>query len=92
MELNPPKTTVALIKMQSAAMYLRLGQAAEALQDLQVVQQLAPDEARVHFLLGQAHAMSGFESRGAAIACYTTALSLSPWVRPDRYFRVDVRN
>ncbi|KAH7308062.1 hypothetical protein B0I35DRAFT_483348 [Stachybotrys elegans] len=78
LKLEPRKPIVALLKAQAAGIYLRFGRPAVALQELQTVAEVAPDEPRVHFLLGQAHAMSGPESRGKALQAYTTALSLAP--------------
>ncbi len=79
-ELEPPENLGSLIRLQTARLYLRLGQPLEALRDLQLVQQMAPDEPSVHFLLGQAFSMSGPAKRGEALRSYTNALSLDPSV------------
>ncbi|VUC25236.1 unnamed protein product [Clonostachys rosea] len=76
--LNPPPLTMALIRMQRAGIYLYAGQPGAALEDLRAVALIAPDEPRVHLLLGQAYAMQG-GSKAAALKSYTTALSLAPW-------------
>ncbi|CAH0045282.1 unnamed protein product [Clonostachys solani] len=78
--LNPPPLTMALIRMQRAGIYLYAGQPGAALEDLRAVALIAPDEPRVHLLLGQAYAMQG-EDKAAALKSYTTALSLAPWSR-----------
>ncbi|KAF7551121.1 hypothetical protein G7Z17_g5266 [Cylindrodendrum hubeiense] len=79
LNLDPPKTTISLIRMQAASIHLRLGQPAKALQDLHLVEQFAPDESQVHFFLGEAYAMSGEGNRHLALKHYTTAQSLAPW-------------
>ncbi|CAG9949233.1 unnamed protein product [Clonostachys rosea f. rosea IK726] len=78
--LSPPPLTMALIRMQRAGIYLYAGQPGAALEDLRAVALIAPDEPRVHLLLGQAYAMQG-EDKAAALKSYTTALSLAPWSR-----------
>lgn len=82
-ELEPSENLASLIRLQTARLFLRLAQPAEALRDLQLVQQMAPDEPSVHFLLGQAYAMSGASKRGEALKAYTNALSLDPSVSPS---------
>ncbi|KOS18743.1 Protein bimA [Escovopsis weberi] len=77
--LDPPGAVVGLLRMQAAGIFLRCGQAAEALRELRLVEEMAADEPRVHFLMGKAYAMLGLEGRGAALRCFTTALSLAPW-------------
>jgi anaphase-promoting complex subunit 3 len=79
LKLDPPKTTVAYIKLQSAGIYLRLGRPTDALQAIQELPQAVPGEAHAHFLLGRAYAMLGIENRGKALKAYTVALSLAPW-------------
>ncbi|CAI4219996.1 unnamed protein product [Parascedosporium putredinis] len=77
-DLEPSDNLGSLIRLQTARLYLRLGQPQDALRDLQLVRQMAPDEPSVHFLLGQAFAMSGPTKRGEALRSYTNALSLDP--------------
>ncbi|KAH6975341.1 hypothetical protein BKA56DRAFT_675381 [Ilyonectria sp. MPI-CAGE-AT-0026] len=79
LSLDPPETTSSLIRMQTASIQLRLGQPAEALQALHLVEQFVSDEPRVHFFLGEAYAISGKEKRHLALKHYTIALSLAPW-------------
>lgn len=50
----------------------------EALQELLVLKDLAPDEANVHFKLGQLY--SALNERANAIRAFTTALNLDPKV------------
>lgn len=66
--------------MQTASIFLRMGQPAEALKHLQWVENAVPDEAQVHLMLGRAYAMLGEDKRSAALKSYTIALSLAPWV------------
>ncbi|SPO04911.1 related to Protein bimA [Cephalotrichum gorgonifer] len=77
-DLEPSENLASLIRLQTARLFLRLAQPAEALRDLHLVQQMAPDEPSVHFLMGQAFAMSGPSKRGEALKAYTNALSLDP--------------
>lgn len=79
-ELGPSEHLASLIRLQTARLLLRLEQPVDALRDLQLVQQLAPDEPHVHFLLGQAYGMCGPAKRGDALRAYTNALSLDPSV------------
>jgi anaphase-promoting complex subunit 3 len=87
--LSPPPLTMALIRMQRAGIYLYAGQPGAALEDLRAVALIAPDEPRVHLLLGQAYAMQG-EDKAAALKSYTTALSLAPWVSSYPLFHQDL--
>ena len=79
-ELGPSEHLASLIRLQTARLLLRLEQPMDALRDLQLVQQMAPDEPHVHFLLGQAYGMCGPSKRGEALRAYTNALSLDPSV------------
>ncbi|KAF4440365.1 protein bimA [Fusarium austroafricanum] len=77
-KLELPKKLLALTKLQSAKLRLRLGLPVEALRDLHSAEQIASDEAEVHFLLGKAYLMSGKTNRSNALKSFTTAQSLNP--------------
>ena len=55
-----------------------LGRPKEALVELKVLKDVAPDEANVHFLLGRLYKM--LRMRGEAVRCFTMALNLVPKV------------
>jgi anaphase-promoting complex subunit 3 len=55
-----------------------LGRPKEALVELKVLKDVAPDEANVHFLLGRLYKM--LRMRGEAVRCFTRALNLDPKV------------
>ncbi|KAH6894267.1 hypothetical protein B0T10DRAFT_558416 [Thelonectria olida] len=77
--VNPPNNILCLIRMQTASIFLRMGQPAEALKHLHWVEKCVPDEAQVHLMLGRAYAMLGEDKRSVALKSYTIALSLAPW-------------
>ncbi|KAI3332983.1 TPR-like protein [Ustulina deusta] len=78
---SSPHTDVGFIKLRTAGLLLRMGRPTEALQDMHLLQQIAPNEPHVYFLLGQAYMMLGEEHRGAALSAFTIARSLDPTVR-----------
>ncbi|KAF5018794.1 hypothetical protein F66182_9212 [Fusarium sp. NRRL 66182] len=77
-KLELPEKLLAFTKLQSAKLRLRLGLSVQALRDLHSAEQIAPDEAEVHFLLGKAYLMLGKNNRSNALKSFTTALSLNP--------------
>jgi anaphase-promoting complex subunit 3 len=77
-QLSLPEKLVAFVKLQSATLFLRLGSPKEAMRELHVAQEIAPDEPDVHFMLGKAYMMSEGNNKAAALKCFTIALSLSP--------------
>lgn len=60
---------------------MALGQPAEALEELNVLKDLAPEEANVWFLMGRLYKMVG--ERGRAVKAFTIALNLDPKVSLD---------
>lgn len=50
----------------------------EALYELQILKDIAPEEANVHFLLGKLYKITG--ARTSAIRHFTTAMNLDPKV------------
>ncbi|KAG4253860.1 anaphase-promoting complex subunit 3 [Fusarium proliferatum] len=75
-KLDLPVKLLAYAKLQSARLLLRLGSATEALQELHLAEQIAPDEPDVHFMLGKAHLLDN--NKGRALKCFTIAMSLNP--------------
>ena len=71
----------ALSRFKKARCLMGLGQPREALVELKILKDVAPDEANVHFLLGRLYKM--LRMRGEAVRCFTMALNLDPKVRPD---------
>ncbi|KAK4971224.1 anaphase-promoting complex subunit cdc27 [Elasticomyces elasticus] len=69
-----PKSALARFKKARALMNLRRQR--DALAELEVLKDIAPDEANVFFLLGRLHKSIG--NKGEAIKCFTTALNLDP--------------
>lgn len=60
---------------------MNLRQPKEALRELEILKDIAPDEANVHFMLGRLYKM--MRDRTAAIRHFTIALNLDPKVRLD---------
>lgn len=74
-----PRSALARFKKARALMSLRHPR--EALVELQVLKNIAPDEANVHFMLGRLHKM--MRDKTAAIRHFTIALNLDPKVRTE---------
>lgn len=68
----------ALSRFKKARCLMGLGRPREALVELKVLKDVAPDEANVHFLLGRLYKM--LRMRGDAVRCFTMALNLDPKV------------
>ena len=68
----------ALSRFKKARCLMGLGRPKEALVELKVLKDMAPDEANVHFLLGRLYKM--LRMRGEAVRCFTMALNLDPKV------------
>ena len=68
----------ALSRFKKARCLMGLGRPKEALVELKVLKDVAPDEANVHFLLGRLYKM--LRMRGEAVRCFTMALNLDPKV------------
>jgi len=67
-----PNSALARFKRARVLMSMRMYEA--ALAELQVLRDLAPEEANVFFLLGKCH--KGLGERAAAVRSFTTALNL----------------
>ena len=74
-ELDPRS---ALSRFRKARALLNLGHAKEALRDLLILKDMAPDEANVHYTLGLAYKRAG--DRATALRHFTIALNLDPKV------------
>lgn len=72
-ELQPSS---ALSLFKRARLLVKLGMFSQALTDLDLLVTLAPDEASVHFLLGQIH--KTLKNKAAAVREFTIALNLDP--------------
>ena len=64
------------VRFRKAQIYLKLNKPLEALNDLEVLKDHAPDDANVHFLLGKCYKRVG--DKGNAIRHFTVALNLDP--------------
>lgn len=69
----------ALTRFKKARALLAMGQLEAAQRELMVLKDLAPDDARVHFLLGKL--CKTMHDRKSAVRHFTIALSLDPKVR-----------
>ena len=68
----------ALSRFKKARCLMGLSRPREALVELKVLKDVAPDEANVHFLLGRLY--KTLRMRGEAVRCFTMALNLDPKV------------
>lgn len=68
----------ALSRFKKAKCLMTLGRPREALAELVVLKDVAPDEANVHFLLGKLYKI--LRMRGEAVKSFTMALNLDPKV------------
>jgi anaphase-promoting complex subunit 3 len=75
-ELSPRSS---LARYRRARILAALGRTQHALSELLMLKDLSPDEANVHFLLGQVY--KKMRMKGDAIKHFTTALNLDPKVR-----------
>lgn len=66
----------ALSRFRKARVLVQLGQPKMALVELQILKDVAPDEANVFFLLGKLYKM--LRMRADAVRCFTAALNLDP--------------
>ncbi|KAH9884473.1 tetratricopeptide [Xylariomycetidae sp. FL2044] len=66
----------AQTRYKKARALLALGQLDEAQKELEILKNLAPDEATVHFLLGKLYKM--LNDKGSAVRHFTIALNLDP--------------
>jgi anaphase-promoting complex subunit 3 len=81
----------ALTRYKKARALLAMGQLEAAQRELMVLKDLAPDDARVHFLLGKL--CKTMRDRKSAVRHFTIALSLDPKVRPaDRQIYMYLMN
>ena len=69
----------ALSRFKKARVLTALGEPERALVELRVLKDIAPDEANVHFLLGNVY--KKLRQKGSAIRHFTMALNLDPKVR-----------
>jgi anaphase-promoting complex subunit 3 len=74
----------ALSRFRKARVLVQLQQPTMALVELQILKDIAPDEANVFFLLGKLYKMS--KMRAEAVRCFTAALNLDPKVRSLSHF------
>ncbi len=70
--------TSALSRFRKARVLVQLQQPKMALVELQILKDVAPDEANVFFLLGKLYKM--LRMRADAVRCFTAALNLDPKV------------
>jgi anaphase-promoting complex subunit 3 len=77
----------ALSRFKKARCLMGLGRPKEALVELKVLKDVAPDEANVHFLLGRLYKM--LRMRGEAVRCFTMALNLDPKVCLNLFPRME---
>ena len=75
-ELAP---AVALARYRRARVLAAMGRAKQALDELLVLRNMSPDEANVHFLLGQV--CKKLHRKADAVKHFTTAVNLDPKVR-----------
>ena len=71
-----PTSTMA--RFRKASILVSLDEVDQALTELKILKDLDPDEANIHYLLGQVYKKVG--QRGLAIKHYTTAMNLDPKV------------
>ena len=71
--------TSALSRFKKARCLMGMGRPKEALGELVLLKDMAPDEANVHFLLGRLYKM--LRMRAEAVKAFTMALNLDPKVR-----------
>lgn len=71
-----PKSPLARFEKAHALMKLRMPH--EALAELEILKDMAPDEAKVHFMLGRLYKM--IRQKALAIKHFTIALNLDPKV------------
>jgi anaphase-promoting complex subunit 3 len=57
---------------------MTMGNMEDALEELKILKDLAPDEAMVHFLLGKLY--KSIKQKGASVRHFTIALNLDPKV------------
>lgn len=69
----------ALARLKKARALLTLRHPREALDELLMLKDMAPDEANVHFMLGRSYKM--IRDKTSAIRHFTIALNLDPKVR-----------
>ncbi|SMQ49350.1 unnamed protein product [Zymoseptoria tritici ST99CH_1A5] len=77
LELDP---TSALARFKKARVLMHLKEYEQALGELEVLRDQAPDEANVWFLLGKCY--KGLSERGEALRAFTTALNLDVKAAP----------
>jgi anaphase-promoting complex subunit 3 len=75
--------TSALSRFRKARVLVQLQQPKMALVELQLLKDVAPDEANVFFLLGKLYKM--LKMRADAVRCFTAALNLDPKVWKIRF-------
>ena len=76
----------ALSRFRKARVLVQLQQPEMALLELQILKDVAPDEANVFFLLGKLYKM--LKMRADAVRCFTAALNLDPKVCQKTRFSV----
>lgn len=64
----------ALARFKKARVLMTLRMHTDALEELEILKDLAPEEANVFFLLGKCY--KGLGMRGASVKAFTTALNL----------------
>lgn len=70
----------AMSRFKKARALMNLHHPKEALRELQILKDIAPDEANVHFTLGRVYKKVG--DRASALRHFTIALNLDPKVTP----------
>lgn len=73
----------ALSRFKKARCLMMLNKPREALSELKILQDVAPDEANVWFLMGRLYKM--LKDKGNAVRAFTMALNLDPKVRHSGY-------
>jgi anaphase-promoting complex subunit 3 len=79
-----PKSVMA--RFGKARSLMAIGDNQQALKDLMILKDIAPDAAMVHFLLGRLY--KGLREKGAAVRHFTIALNLDPKVFTNYRSRV----
>jgi anaphase-promoting complex subunit 3 len=79
-DLDPRSAKTRFMK---ASVLMKLRKPKEALVELEILKDIAPDESTVHFMLGRLHKMMG--DKTSAIRYLTIALNLDPKVFNPQY-------
>lgn len=80
-ELDPKSAYARHAREKKARVMMNLRRPKEALAELEVLKDLAPDSANVHFMLGRVYKIT--RDKTSAIRHFTIAMNLDPKVRSD---------